>query len=260
MNDYDFLEFARTTVESTVSSLKENIRKRLKVEYKSKFDLFTEMDKYAENEILKAIKKNFPEHDIVTEETDMERGGSDYVWYIDPISGSTNYAHGFPIYGVSLALKVGGKMKIGVIYNSIEDKVFYAERGKGAYLESEEISVSDIENIEKSIVSTTFPYNEQGRKKNLEYFNNIAPKLEGIRRTGSVSVDFSYLSLGLLDGFWAVDLEPWDTSAGWLLVEESGGKVSKLNGDDYGLEAESILLSNGKIHEDMIEVLKREDI
>lgn len=251
----EYLEFARDTVKSTVGSLKENIRDRLNVTYKSKFDLFTEMDKFVENNILRSIQENFSGHDIITEETDTEMMGSDHVWYIDPISGSTNYAHGLPIYGISLALKIDENMEVGVIYNSVEDKVFYTERGKGSYIGCVDISVSDIEHIEKAMISTSFPYNEIGRKENLEYFNKVAPEVEGIRRTGSVAVDLSYIALGLIDGFWAIGLESWDTAAGVLLIEESGGRVSDVEGEDYGLESKSILVSNGKIHEDMIRLL-----
>jgi len=255
MVENNLLDFARETVESVVGILKENIHNRLEVQYKAKFDLYTEMDKRVENQIMRAISENFPEHDIVTEETDIATGKSDHVWYIDPISGSTNYAHGLPIYGVSLALEVRENIQVGAIYNSVEDEVFYAERGKGAYVEGKKLSVSDVEEIQKSTVSTSFPYNKSGRNKNLEYFNRIAPIVEGVRRTGSVSVDLSYLAHGSLDAFWAVGLESWDTAACWLLVEESGGRARRINGQNYELEAESILVSNGKIHEDMVRLL-----
>lgn len=250
-----YLDFARGTVESAVESLKENVHESLEIRYKSKFDLFTKMDKQVENSIVGSIRENFPDHDIVTEETDLERVGSDKVWYIDPISGSTNYAHGLPIYGISLALKLEDEIKVGAIYNSVADKVFYAEKDEGAYLEEEKISVSTVDKIEKALVSTTFPYNEEDRKKNLEYFNKIAPKVEGIRRTGSVSVDLSFLALGAIEGFWAIELKSWDTAAGWLLVEESGGEVSRINGEKYGLKADSILVSNGEIHSDLMEMM-----
>lgn len=250
------LDFARETVESIINTVKKNLSKSLEIKYKSKFDLFTEMDKRVENKIVSSIRKNFPEDDIVTEESDLEQRGSDRVWYLDPISGSTNYAHGLPIYGISLALEVEGEMKSGVIYNSVEDEVFYAEKNKGAFVEGREISVSDVNEIEKAVVSTTFPYDEEERKRNLEYFDRIATKVEGIRRTGSVSVDLTYLALGTIDGFWSIGLEPWDSAAGWLLAEESGGKVTRIDGGDYGLEADSMLVSNREIHEAMMENLK----
>lgn len=255
MNEDDLLGFAKDTVGSVVDDLKKNIYDHLEIRYKGKFDLYTQMDKRVESEIVRAISETLPEHDIITEETDTVIGGSDQVWYIDPISGSTNYAHGLPIYGVSLALKVRDKIKLGVIYNSIHDRLFYAERDKGAYVGDVKMSVSEVENIERSIVSTSFPYTKSGRNKNLEYFTKIAPKVEGVRRTGSVSVDLSYLALGFLDAFWAVGLESWDTAAGLLLVEESGGSVSRVSGQKYDLEAESILVSNGKIHEDIVRIL-----
>jgi len=255
MSKDDQLDFAKKIVESIIESLKENIRTGLKIEYKSKFDLLTEMDRKVENKIVTAIQEEFPKHDIVAEESAASIKGSDHVWYIDPISGSTNYAHSIPIYGVSLALKIGENIEVGAIYNSVEDEVFYAERGKGAYVGGKKLSISDVEDIEKSIVSTSFPYDDIGRKKNLQYFNEISPKVEGIRRTGSVAVDFSYLALGVLDGFWAVGLEPWDTAACVLIVEESGGRVSSIDGKDYELEAETILASNGKIHEEMKKVV-----
>ncbi len=257
MSEEDLLDFARETVESTVEPLKENIRSGLMIEYKSKFDLLTEMDSKVEDEIVTAIQEKFPKHDIVAEESSATIKGSDHVWYIDPISGSTNYAHGLPVYGVSLALKIGENIELGAIYNSVEDEVFYVERGKGAYVGGKNLSVSDIKDIEKSIISTSFPYEDRGRDKNLEHFKKVVPKVEGIRRTGSVAVDFSYLAQGVLDGFWAVGLKPWDTAAGLLLVEESGGRVSNIDGKDHELGADSILASNGNIHEDMRRLLNQ---
>ncbi len=256
MTDSEHLKFAMGAVRSVVKSLKENIDERSKVEYKSKFDLYTEMDKKVENQIVDAIQTKYPEHDIVTEETDLEITGSDHVWYLDPISGSTNYAHGLPIYGVSMALRIGEEIKIGVIYNSVVDSLFYAEKNEGAYLEEKKIFVSEVENIDKAIVSTSFPYEKKGRAENLEYFNEIAPKVEGIRRTGSVSVDFSFLALGLIDGFWGVGLKSWDTAAGSLLVEESGGQVSNIYGKTYDISEKDILFSNKEIHDDMLEMFK----
>jgi len=255
MGNDDLLDFAKETVESTVESLKDNIRTGLKIEYKAKFDLLTEIDRKVEDKIVTTIREEFPRHDIVAEESSATIKGSDHVWYIDPISGSTNYAHGLPVYGVSLALRIGENIEIGAIYNSVEDEVFYTERGRGAFVNGLKTSVSDIESIGKSLVSTSFPYHKRGRNKNLEYFNKISPKVEGIRRTGSVAVDFSYLALGVLDGFWAVDLKPWDTAAGLILVEESGGKVSGIDGRSYELVDETILASNGRIHDRMMELL-----
>ena len=147
MSEEYLLEFVRETVESTVEPLKENIHTGLKTEYKSKFDLLTEMDRKVENKIVTAIQEKFPRHDIVAEESSRSIMGRDHVWYIDPISGSTNYAHGVPIYGVSLALKIGENIEVGAIYNSVEDEVFYAERGKGAYVEGKKLFVSDVGNI-----------------------------------------------------------------------------------------------------------------
>ncbi len=256
MDNERYLRFAKKTIESSIELLKKSIYEDLEIEYKSKFDLFTKVDKRVEKNIVESIKENYPEHDIVTEETDLKLKGSENVWYIDPISGSTNYAHDLPFFGISLALKYDEEIKVGVVYNSVEDEVFYAEKNGGAYRGDKRLTTSDVAEIGKAVVSTTFPYDEEGRNRNLKYFNRIAPKVEGIRRTGSVSVDLSYLSMGALDGFWALGLESWDTAAGWLLVEESQGEVSTIEGDKYGLEKDSILVSNEDIHRDLIESLR----
>ncbi len=259
MYEEDLWSFARKTVNEAGQTLKEEISKDPGVEYKKKFDLVTDTDKKIERSIVDSIKKGYPDHDIVTEEADIERTGSDHVWYLDPISGTTNYAHCMPIYGISLALEIEDEICVSAIYNSVEEEVFHAEKGEGAYMGEKEITVSQVETIEKSLVSTTFPYDEEGRKKNLEYFERIAPNVEGIRRTGSVSVDLPYLALGVLDGFWAIELKPWDTAAGLLLVEESGGSVTEIDGSGYDIHSDSIVATNGIIHEVTIERLNAGD-
>ncbi len=256
MMSEDFQNFAKSTVEKAGKSLKENIIIDKDVEYKKKFDLVTDMDKNIERSIVDSIQEKYPSHDIVTEEMDLERTGSEYTWYLDPISGTTNYAHGLPIFGISLALEIGDKISVCGIYNSVENKVFHAQRGKGAFVGEKKISVSEVDELEKAVVSTTFPYNERGRKRNLEHFNEVALKVEGIRRTGSVSVDLPYLACGIIDGFWAVELEPWDTAAGSLLVEESGGSITEIDGGEYDINSETFLATNGKIHDEIIECIE----
>jgi len=234
--------------------------------YKDEVNLVTEVDKISEEAILRIIKKNFPDHVILTEESEElifgnKKSKSIYKWVIDPLDGTTNYAHGLPIYCVSIGLEENGKIILGVVYNPNLDELFVAEKGKGAFLccskIKRRISVSQSTQLSKSLLATGFPYDIRTSKiNNLDHFANFYKKAQAVRRGGSAALDLCYLAMGRFDGFWELKLSPWDTAAGSLLVEEAGGKVTDFLGGPFNIYLKEILASNGKIHQQMIEVLK----
>jgi myo-inositol-1(or 4)-monophosphatase len=204
------------------------------------------------------IKKHFPHHDILTEESPATNSGSEFRWIIDPLDGTTNYAHGYPVFCVSVALERDNDIIIGAVYHPMLNEMFWAEEGKGAFLNNRKLSVSDNTELSKSLLATGFPYDiRETENNNLVYFNRMATRAQAIRRAGAAALDLAYVAAGRFDGFWELKLMPWDTAAGWLLVREAGGTVTDLLGGDFSLTSPHILASNGKIHGDMIRVLKQ---
>jgi myo-inositol-1(or 4)-monophosphatase len=238
--------------------------------YKDEVNLVTEVDKISEETILQIIKKNFPDHAILTEESEefipeSKKSKSTYRWIIDPLDGTTNYAHGLPVYCVSIALEEDGKVILGVVYNPNLDELFVAEKGKGAFLskgsfnteDRQEISVSQTTELSQSLLATGFPYDIRKSKiDNLDHFANFYKKAQAVRRGGSAALDLCYLAMGRVDGFWELKLSPWDMAAGKLMVEEAGGKVTGFLGGPFNIHLKEILASNGRIHQQMMEVLR----
>ncbi len=235
------------------------------VGYKDEVNLVTEVDYLSEQTIVKIIKSAFPDHGILTEESGAENSQSPYKWVIDPLDGTTNYAHDYPCYCVSIALEKEGQIILGVVYNPNLDELFVAEKGSGAFLsrgtESEQgrrrISVSQATELSQSLLATGFPYDIRTSKvDNLNHFTNFYKRAQAIRRAGSAALDLCYLAMGRFDGFWELKLSPWDTAAGSLLVTEAGGRVTDFSGGPFNIYMKEILATNGKIHQQMIEVLK----
>ena len=253
----DFKEFAIEIAREAGIFLKDKLNSAHTINYKGEINLVTEVDKISEEMITSTITTLFPDHDILAEEfTDIDRG-SDFRWIIDPLDGTTNYAHGYPYFCVSIALERLDTMIVGVIYDPMLDEVFVAEKGKGAFLNDREIHVSNTRGIIKSLLATGFPYDiREDRHNNLNYFNKMILKAQAIRRAGSAALDLAYVAAGRFDGFWELKLNPWDIAAGWLLVEEAGGTVTDMGGNSYFLESPSILASNGRIHKEMMAVLE----
>ena len=237
--------------------LKDKLNSVHTIDYKGEINLVTEVDKISEEMITSKINALFPDHDILAEEfTDIDRG-SDFRWIIDPLDGTTNYAHGYPYFCVSIALERLNTMTVGIVYDPMLDEMFVAEKGKGAFVNDREIHVSNTRGIIKSLLATGFPYDiREDSDNNLNYFNEMILSAQAIRRAGSAALDLAYVAAGRFDGFWELKLNPWDIAAGWLLVEEAGGIVTDMGGNDYHLESSSILASNGRIHKEMMDVLK----
>ena len=258
MNKYR--EFTTTIAKEAGIFLKKRFNEKHTVNYKGEIDIVTEVDKMAEEMLISRIDEKFPHHDILAEESTETDKGSEFRWIIDPLDGTTNYAHGYPVFCVSIALEKENEIIIGVIYDPMLEEIFVAEKGKGAFLNSKRISVSKTVELPKSLLATGFPYDiRTNPDNNLNYFNEMATKVLAIRRAGSAALDLAYMAAGRFDGFWELRLNPWDTAAGWLLVEEAGGLVTDIFGKDYHLKSPHILTSNGKIHGEMINVFKRVD-
>ncbi len=220
-------------------------------------NLVTEIDKRSEEIIIDIIHKHFPGHDILAEESGRTKGKtSDYRWIIDPLDGTTNFTHGFPVFCVSIGVEYKGELIIGVIYDPNFNELFTAEKGKGAFLNGKRINVSRIDKLNKSLLVTGFPYNITENPSNaIEHFIHFLMKAQAVRRMGSAAIDLAYIAAGRYEGFWEVALNPWDMAAGALLVQEAGGKLTDFTGNPFSIYKKEVLASNGLVHEEMINVL-----
>ncbi|MGE5315061.1 MAG: inositol monophosphatase family protein [Acidobacteriota bacterium] len=221
-------------------------------------NLVTEFDKRAEALIISHIRSRFPSHDILAEESGSHDIRSDYRWVIDPLDGTTNYTHGLPLFSVSIGIEHHGEMVAGVIYDPSADELFTAEKGKGAFLNGTPLHVSNADTLINSLLVTGFPYTyRQNPGRIVDHFQNFLLEAQGIRRLGSAALDLAYIAAGRLDGYWEVTLNPWDKAAGVLLVKEAGGTVTDFLGNPDSIYTPTTLASNGIIHRQMIDVLKK---
>jgi myo-inositol-1(or 4)-monophosphatase len=259
LKEMDFLTVAIESAKEAGRFLKLNLGKVKNIESKKEeINLVTEIDKGSEKKIIDFLKSRFPNHSILAEESGETNPGSDFKWIIDPLDGTTNYTHSFPVFCVSIALEFKGEVILGVVYDPNLDELFYAEKGKGAFLNGKRISVSKTDKLIKSMLATGFPYNVKENPDNcIEHFVNFLMEAQAIRRLGSAALDLVYVACGRLDGFWEVNLNPWDTAAGKIIVEEAGGKVTDFYGNDFNIYTKGIVASNGLIHEQMLEVIKK---
>jgi myo-inositol-1(or 4)-monophosphatase len=219
-------------------------------------NLVTEIDHRSEKKIISVIRKNFPDHSILTEESGKLSKDSEYQWIIDPIDGTVNYAHGIPLTCVSIAIEKNGEVIMGVVYNPMGGEYFFAEKGKGAYLNGKKILVSKNSSIEKSLLVTGFPYNSSTFKPNpADLFKKFLMMNVPIRRLGSAALDLCWTACGRFDGFWEYNLNAWDVAAGKLILEEAGGRLSNFEGKKYSIYMKEILATNGKIHKNILGVI-----
>lgn len=252
----EFLKFATTIAREAGALLKQELPKEHRIDFKGEIDIVTEVDQMSEEWLVGRIRQQFPHHTIITEESDGFQGSSAYRWIIDPLDGTTNYAHGYPIFCVSIALQIADVITCGAIYNPMADEMFTAERQGGSFLNGERLSVSNTEALSRSLLATGFPYDmRESENNNINYFIGMALQAQAIRRAGSAALDLAYVAAGRFDGFWELKLKPWDTAAGWLMVREAGGGVSDLNGYAYSLASHHIVATNGIIHGKMIAAL-----
>lgn len=226
------------------------------VHYKGEINVVTDVDKKAEQMVVSRIRKRFPHHSFLAEENKYEPADRDYLWIIDPLDGTTNYLHDFPFFCVSIALQYKGRIITGVVYDPVREELFSAERGKGARLNGKEIWVSGIRKLKQALVATGFAYDfGKGKNNNIANFIRFLKKSQAVRRAGSAALDLCYVACGRFDGFWEFYLNPWDTAAGLLVLEESGGLATKTDGSEYTVYNKQILASNSFIHKEMVRVL-----
>lgn len=238
---------------------KERYASGVAVELKGEIDLVTEVDRDCELAILDAIRTRYPSHDIVTEETDLARTGASHVWFIDPLDGTTNFAHSYPMFCASVALAVDGELVAGAVFDPVRDELFSAERGSGAHLNGQPLKVTTAERLLESLLITGFPYDlHQRLEERLRFFNRVTGRARAVRRDGSAALDLCYVAAGRADGFWEEILKPWDMHAGRLIVEEAGGTATRLDGSPLGLGPDGIVATNGRIHDALVEALREE--
>lgn len=227
-------------------------QRRIGFELKGEFDLVTEADRNSERLIVERLRRHFPTHGIVAEEGGGHEGSSGYRWYVDPLDGTTNFAHSFPVYNVTLALERDGELVAGVVYDPTRDEMFKAERGSGAWLNNRRIHVSPAARIEDSLVATGFPSRKRHQNVNVHFYYQLAMISHGVRRAGAAAIDLAYVACGRLEAFWEFGLNPWDMAAGILLVQEAGGQVSDMKGAPSSLRGPHLLADNGLIHAEML--------
>ena len=230
---------------------------RQAVRYKGPVDLVTAADQAAEDAIVAVLRGTFPRHDILAEEADHGRRDSSYRWIIDPLDGTTNFAHGFPWFAVSIALEVDGRVVLGVVYNPVSDELFVAQQGQGAFLNDIPLRVSETERLDESLLATGFPYDrKESPLNNYDHFVHFQQAAQACRRAGAASLDLACVAAGRFDGYWEMKLKPWDAAAGQLLATEAGGRVSDFAGGDFDIYGWQCLASNGRIHRAMQAVIE----
>lgn len=242
--------------------LRSGFRQKMEIRHKGPKDLVTEMDHRSEAYLLAQIMGAFPDHAIFSEESGRLNGMHSRQWYVDPLDGTVNYAHGIPIFSVSIAYAVDGEMQFGVVYNPIDDELYAAERGQGAALNGAAIHTTGVEQLIDALLVTGFPYTTGSPDKadNLEYFNRFVKASQGMRRLGSAALDLCYVAAGRLDGYWEVGLQPYDIAAGVLILREAGGVVTRLDGSpDVVRPPCEAVAANPKLHACMLGVIQKGD-
>jgi myo-inositol-1(or 4)-monophosphatase len=228
----------------------------LKIEYKGDADLVTAADRASEALIRERIAKQFPSHDVLGEEQGLNDRGSEYRWYVDPLDGTTNFAHGYPVFAVSMALEhrseSGGKRVAGVVYDPTRDEMFSAALGRGSELNGKPIHVSKASQLKECLLATGFPSHKRHKNPNIHFYHQITLRTHGVRRAGSAALDLCCVASGRFDGFWEFNLNPWDTAAGVLIVEEAGGRVTRFDGSAFLLDSRETLASNGIVHDALL--------
>ena len=252
----DYLDTAVRAARAAGKLQRERLWSDFTVDFKGEVNLVTEVDQACEELIVATICSVFPEHAVLAEENHHAPAPAAYRWIIDPLDGTTNYAHGFPWFCVSIALEHDGQIVVGVIYQPVLDELFTATRGEGAFLNGRVLRVSQRQPLINALLATGFPYDRSpGSESNFDQFFGFQLAARGVRRAGAAALDLAYVAAGRLDGFWECQLKPWDVAAGRLLVEEAGGRVSNYRGEPYSVYDHRILASNGLIHDDMLGVL-----
>lgn len=229
------------------------------ISFKGEINLVTEMDRRSEKIVVTMLNAAFPDHGILAEEGAYVENRSRFLWIIDPLDGTTNYAHGYPNFAVSIGLEEAGEIVAGVVYDPMRDELFTAIKESGAMLNGRPIRVSGTTSLIRSLLATGFPYDRViSPENNLKYFNRMIMASQEIRRSGSAALDLCAVAAGRLDGYWELKLHPWDVAAGYIIVREAGGVVSDISGSRSDIREKTIVASNGSIHDQMLEVLQQD--
>lgn len=247
-----YLETAADIAREAGALLAHFFERRVGFEYKGEFDLVTEADRAAEQLIVERLRSHFPTHAIVAEESGAHHGAGEFRWYVDPLDGTTNFAHGFPVFNVTLALEHAGEVICGVVHDPLRQEMFTAERGAGAYLNHRRMRVSPCAKLADALIATGFPTRRRHANVNVHFFHQVAMVTHGVRRAGSAAIDLAYVACGRLDGFWEFGLNPWDMAAGLLMIREAGGSVSDMHGAAHQLASPHLVADNGAIHAELI--------
>ena len=259
--DFDFVSTAAAIATEAGALLRDFYAQGVETEYKTEVDLVTIADRTSEKLILDRISAEFPTHGIFGEEGTRRQLDSEYRWYVDPLDGTTNFAHGFPAFCVSLGLEhrpagtaedADGVLVAGVIYDPLRDDLFVAEKGKGAYLNGKRLHASKVENLGQSLLATGFPSKARHKNPNVHIYYGITMRTHGVRRAGSAALDLAYTAAGRIDGYWEFNLNPWDTTAGVLLVLEAGGTVTGFDGTPFKLDSREVLATNGLLKDQLL--------
>jgi myo-inositol-1(or 4)-monophosphatase len=226
----------------------------VKFELKGEFDLVTAADRASEALVIKRLQERFPHHGIFAEEGGRAALEAEYRWYIDPLDGTTNFAHGYPMWNVTLALAKNSEVVAGVVFDPLNRELFAAERGAGARLNGAPIRVSKAPLLNESLVSTGFPSRKRHQNVNIHFYYQVGMATHGVRRGGSAALDLAYTACGRLEAFWELGLSPWDMAAGALLVEEAGGKTSGMKGEPFDVHGSHVLADNGLVHDELLAI------
>lgn len=237
--------------------LKNKLGRLSSIDYKGAFNIVTEADKASESEIIRIIREQFPDHKILGEESGALAASSSQRWLIDPLDGTTNYAHSYPFFSVSIGFEDDGELLFGLVFNPVSNELFIAEKGKGAYLNDKKIVCSSVKTLSESLLATGFPADTKKAKfSNMQEFHTLTDLCHGVRRDGSAALDLSFVACGRLDGFWEFKLSPWDLAAGIVIIREAGGIVTSPFGGEFDLNSGHVLATNAQIHDEIVNALK----
>ncbi len=257
-----YKKFIENLAKDAGAFLKRRVGRIKKVSYKGRMNLVTDVDKRCDDLIVSRVKSAYPGHEILSEESG--KGGADkseWLWLIDPLDGTTNYVHGFNFFCVSIALMKNNTLLAGAVYDPMRDELFSAAKGTGAFLNHKRIEVSGIGRIDKALLSTGFPYGfGNSVKQNINNFVKLMKESQAVRRPGSAALDLCYVASGRFDGFWEMELHPWDTAAGVLVVKEAGGRVSNFKNELFNPFMNQIVATNRKLHKKILDVLRKETL
>jgi myo-inositol-1(or 4)-monophosphatase len=256
MDTDTYLKAAMDAAREAGQMLKDNLDSSREIIYKGEVDLVTNFDNRSQQMIFDRLIQYFPDHDYVAEEGLDREKGSPFRWIFDPLDGTTNYAHRFPFFSVSIALEFEGEIICGVVYDPVRDEAFSGIKGEGAYLNGKNIVVSTVGDLDKSLLATGFPYDvRESEVNNIAHFNHFVTRAQAIRRCGSAALDLCYVACGRFDGFWEIKLKPWDVAAASLIVQEAGGHLTDFKNRAFSIYHQETLGSNGLLHGQMLDIL-----